>query len=104
MPAKRTRGSSLPTNFLPAQTSSAQPPRSYSTAPADDIAIVPSASYGTATAARNVPVKKGQSILVLAEQFPSNYYPWQRLADETGAALKVVAWPEDEDNEWTAAF
>ncbi len=68
-----------------------------------DIAIVPSASYGTATAARNVPVKKGQSILVLAEQFPSNYYPWQRLADETGAALKVVAWPEDEDNEWTAS-
>ncbi len=70
---------------------------------ADDIAIVPSASYGTATAARNLPVKKGQSILVLAEQFPSNYYPWQRLAEETGAALKVVAWPKDEENDWTAA-
>jgi selenocysteine lyase/cysteine desulfurase len=70
---------------------------------ADDIAIVPSASYGTATAARNLPVKKGQSILVLAEQFPSNYYPWRRLADETGAALKVVAWPEEEDNDWTAS-
>ena len=68
---------------------------------ADDIAIVPSASYGVATAARNLPVKKGQSILVLAEQFPSNYYPWQRRAEETGAALKVVAWPEDYD--WTAA-
>ena len=68
---------------------------------ADDIAIVPSASYGTSTAARNLRVKKGQSILVLAEQFPSNYYPWQRLADETGAALKVVAWPEN--NDWTAA-
>ncbi len=68
---------------------------------ADDIAIVPSASYGTSTAARNLPVKKDQSILVLAEQFPSNYYPWQRLADETGAALKVVAWPEN--NDWTAA-
>ena len=68
---------------------------------ADDIAIVPSASYGIATAARNLPVKKGRSILVLAEQFPSNYYPWQRLAEETGAALKVVAWPEN--NDWTAA-
>ena len=68
---------------------------------ASDIAIVPSASYGIATAARNVPVKKGQSILVLAEQFPSNYYPWQRRAEETGASLKVVAWPED--NDWTAA-
>jgi selenocysteine lyase/cysteine desulfurase len=68
---------------------------------ADCIAIVPSASYGIATAARNVPVKKGQSIFVLAEQFPSNYYSWQRLADETGASLKVVAWPEN--NDWTAA-
>jgi selenocysteine lyase/cysteine desulfurase len=68
---------------------------------ADCIAIVPSASYGIATAARNLPVKKGQSILVLAEQFPSNYYPWQRLAEETGASLKIVVWPEDHD--WTAA-
>ncbi len=68
---------------------------------ADDIAIVPSASYGVATAAQNLPVKKGQGILVLAEQFPSNYYSWQRRAEETGASLKVVAWPED--NDWTAA-
>jgi selenocysteine lyase/cysteine desulfurase len=67
----------------------------------DNIAIVPSASYGIATAARNLPVKKGQSILLLAEQFPSNYYPWQRLAEENGASLKVVPWPED--NDWTAA-
>jgi selenocysteine lyase/cysteine desulfurase len=68
---------------------------------ADCIAIVPSASYGIATAARNLPVKRGQSILVLAEQFPSNYYAWQRRAEENGASLKVVAWPEDHD--WTAA-
>jgi len=68
---------------------------------ADCVAIVPSASYGIATAARNLPVRKGQSILVLDEQFPSNYYPWQRLAEESGAALKVVPWPED--NDWTAA-
>ncbi|MFZ0687132.1 MAG: aminotransferase class V-fold PLP-dependent enzyme [Terriglobales bacterium] len=68
---------------------------------ADDIAIVPSASYGISAAARNLPVKSGQSILVLAEQFPSNYYPWQRRAEDTGASLKVVAWPED--NDWTTA-
>lgn len=52
-------------------------------------------------AARNLPVRKGQSILVLAEQFPSNYYPWQRLAADNGATLKVVPWPTDYD--WTAA-
>ena len=78
---------------------------------ADCIAIVPSASYGIATAARNLPVKKGQSILVLEEQFPSNYYPWQRRAEESGASLKIVPWPSDKnkdkdknkDNDWTAA-
>jgi selenocysteine lyase/cysteine desulfurase len=68
---------------------------------ADCIAIVSSASYGIATAARNLAVRKGQSILVLAEQFPSNYYSWQRLAEDNGAFLKVMPWPEDDD--WTAA-
>jgi selenocysteine lyase/cysteine desulfurase len=70
-------------------------------APADCVAIVPSASYGMATAARNLPVRQGQAILVLDEQFPSNYYPWQRLAERSGASLKIVPWPGDED--WTAA-
>lgn len=65
------------------------------------IAIVSSAGYGIQTAARNLPVKKGQRILVLDEQFPSNYYPWQRLAEENGAYLKIVPWPDDHD--WTAA-
>src|SRR5450755_901899 len=50
---------------------------------ADDIAIVPSASYGVSTAARNLPLSRGQSVLVLAEQFGSHYYPWQRRAEET---------------------
>jgi len=68
---------------------------------ADCIAIVPSAGYGIDTAARNLPVRKGQAILVLEEQFPCNYYAWQRLADEKGAALRVVPWPAD--NDWTAA-
>ena len=68
---------------------------------ADCVAIVPAASYGIATAARNLPVRKGQSILVLAEQFPSNYYPWERLAEESGASIKIVSWPENGD--WTTA-
>ncbi len=67
----------------------------------DCIAIVSSAGYGIQTAARNLRVQQGQKILVLEEQFPSNYYPWQRLAEENGASLKVVPWPDDQD--WTAA-
>jgi selenocysteine lyase/cysteine desulfurase len=69
--------------------------------PPDCVAIVSSASYGMAAAAHNLPVRKGQSILVLDEQFPSNYYIWQRLAGERGATLKVVPWPENYD--WTSA-
>lgn len=67
---------------------------------ADCLAIVPSASYGIATAALNVPLARGQSILVLEEQFPSNYYSWQRLASERQASVKIVAWPSDGD--WTS--
>ena len=68
---------------------------------ADCVAIVSSAGYGVETAARNLPARKGQTILVLAEQFPSNYYPWHKLANDNGASLKIVAWPEDQD--WTSA-
>lgn len=70
-------------------------------APPQCVAIVSSASYGIATAAFNLPVTKGRRILVLDEQFPSNYYPWQRLASEKGATLAVVRWPDDGD--WTSA-
>ena len=71
-------------------------------APADTVAIIPSASYGVAVAARNIPVHRGQSIVVLAEQFPSNVYPWRRLAGRTGAALTTVVYPNDDD--WTGAL
>jgi selenocysteine lyase/cysteine desulfurase len=67
----------------------------------DDIAIHPAASYGITTAAKNLHPKAGARILVLDGQFPSNYYAWQRLAEETGAVLDTVAWPED--GNWTAA-
>jgi len=68
---------------------------------ADCMAVVSSAGYGIQTAALNLPVAKGQKVLVLDEQFPSNYYPWQQLAREKSAELKIVRWPAD--NDWTAA-
>lgn len=67
----------------------------------DCIAVVSSAGYGIQTAALNLPLKRGQAILVLEEQFPSNYYPWQATCEEAGTTLKTVAWPMD--NDWTAA-
>ncbi len=68
---------------------------------ANDVAIVPSASYGIETAARNLPAEPGQRILVLEEQFPSNVYPWRALAARSGAHIDTVPRPADDD--WTGA-
>lgn len=57
------------------------------------IAIIPSASYGIATVAHNTPVAANQNIVVLHEQFPSNIYTWKRLCEQTGAALRVITPP-----------
>jgi selenocysteine lyase/cysteine desulfurase len=59
------------------------------------IAIIPSVSYGMATVARNIGIKPGEKIIVAADQFPSNYYPWQRIAEENGAEVIVVAPPAE---------
>lgn len=57
------------------------------------IAVIPSVSYGMATVAANIRLQPGEEILVLEEQFPSNYYSWQRLAEEQGAVLRKVGHP-----------
>lgn len=59
------------------------------------VAIIPSVSYGLSTVAHNLKVGKGDRIIVAAEQFPSNYYPWQRLAQEKSAEVITVAAPPD---------
>lgn len=67
----------------------------------DDIALVPSASYGIAVAAQALPLQPGESVLTLAEQFPSNVYPWMEKARAANAAHLEVPRPADDD--WTAA-
>jgi len=54
------------------------------------VAIVPAASYGIAVAAANVALSRGQRILVLADQFPSNVYPWREAAKAAGAEVVTV--------------
>ncbi|HTE31161.1 MAG TPA: aminotransferase class V-fold PLP-dependent enzyme [Chryseolinea sp.] len=58
------------------------------------IVIIPSTSYALSIVANNVKVSRGDTIIVIGEEFPSNYYPWQRLAQESGATLKVIAPPD----------
>jgi selenocysteine lyase/cysteine desulfurase len=66
---------------------------------ADNIAIIPSASYGLATAARNLPLDAGKSVIVLADQFPSNLYVWREKAIAAGAHIVTVA--RDTADGWT---
>jgi selenocysteine lyase/cysteine desulfurase len=68
----------------------------------DDVAFVPAVSYGMAQAAANIALERTQTIVTLAEQFPSNVYPWMALAERTGAQLVAVPRPGDDD--WTAAL
>ena len=66
-----------------------------------DVALIPSASYGLAVAARNLPLKTGEQILLLEEQFPSNVYIWRQIARAKGAEILTV--PRPQDGNWTAA-
>lgn len=68
----------------------------------NEIALIPSVSYGTAIAAMNLPVVSGEKILVLAEEFPSNIYAWRQQAKHQNASIKTVERPSDYD--WTSAI
>lgn len=64
---------------------------------ADDVAIVPAVSYAMAIAAANIRVRRGQTIVVLPDQFPSNVYPWRELARENGAEIVTAREPGNGD-------
>lgn len=64
----------------------------------EQIAVIPSVSYGMATVANNIVLKSGDEIVLLQEQFPSNVYVWQKLADKYGAKIVFVAAPKIEKN------
>ena len=59
------------------------------------IAVIPSASYGLANAARNLKLQAGDNIVLVEEQFPSNVYTWQRLAEEKSVELRMVPAPTE---------
>ncbi len=66
------------------------------------IALIPSVSYGMATAARNIALRSDQSIVLLDQQYPSNVYAWRELARETKSRIITVTKRDDES--WTDAI
>jgi len=71
-------------------------------ATSNDIALIPSVSYGLQIAANNIPVKAGQNIVILEDQYPSDYYCWKDSVVKNKASLKTVLLPADYD--WTSAI
>lgn len=57
----------------------------------ENIAIIPSVSYGIATVANNVILKENDEILIVGEQFPSNVYSWQSVAEKNKAKIVIVS-------------
>ena len=65
---------------------------------AQNIAIISSVSYGISVVANNVCLEEGDEIVVMGEQFPSNYYAWKRVADKYNGVVKTVDAPESTAN------
>lgn len=72
---------------------------------ANGYAIIPSVSYGMSTAARafESQLARGDSVVVIAEEFPSTILAWRRATQIAGALLRTVPTPTDGSN-WTRAI
>ncbi len=56
----------------------------------DRIAYVPAASYGLANVTNNIKLERGEGVVVVSDQFPSNVYPWMNLTKKYDGELKFV--------------
>jgi len=54
------------------------------------VAIIPAVSYGIATVALNTVVERGQNVVTVHEQFPSNVHVWRRVCANAGASVRTV--------------
>ncbi len=59
------------------------------------IAIIPSVSYGMAIVAANITLAPSDEVIVVNEQFPSNYYAWEKKTRESKASLISICGNED---------
>ena len=61
----------------------------------DRIAITPSVSYGVAIAAHNTRLARGQNVVIMEEEFPSDVYAWIERCRADGAELRSVPRPQN---------
>jgi selenocysteine lyase/cysteine desulfurase len=66
-----------------------------------DIALIPSISYGVATAAKLLTIDRRTRIIVLADDHSSPVLEWQTRADPQGFVVETVG--RSDDGDWTSA-
>jgi selenocysteine lyase/cysteine desulfurase len=66
-----------------------------------DIVLIPSISYGVATAAKLLAIPRGTRVLVLEDDHSSPVLEWHVRADAQGFTVETVRQPDDSD--WTSA-
>jgi selenocysteine lyase/cysteine desulfurase len=66
-----------------------------------DIALIPSISYGVATAAKFLPLGRGTRVIVLENDHSSPVLEWQTRAEAQGFFVETFRQPDDGD--WTSA-
>ena len=71
-------------------------------ADAEGVALVTATSYGFAVAARNLRLRSGDRILVLAGEYPSGIFSWRTAARKTGAEIVMVV--REPGETWTDAI
>jgi selenocysteine lyase/cysteine desulfurase len=71
-----------------------------------NVALVPAVSYPMSLIARSTVAKAGSNIVTSAGQFPSNVYPWRKLASRCGLEMRTVAAPDSarRGEAWNAAI
>jgi selenocysteine lyase/cysteine desulfurase len=67
-----------------------------------DIALIPSISYGVATAAKVLTIAAGARVLVLENDHSSPVLEWQTRAEAQGFIIETISRPADGD--WTSAI
>jgi len=73
-------------------------------ASADDCAIIPAASYGLGNAIRNISPSRGNGLVLVQQEFPSDYYPAEQWCRDHQKKLIIVDPPASHERKaelWT---
>ena len=67
-------------------------------ADSEEIALVSSTTHGIGLVAEGLPWQAGDNVVTLANEFPSNLYPWMNLASKGVETRRVAPDPDGRPN------